>query len=108
MPRIVGPIFVIQLVDGAPTPAQLSLATSPTIQPALLKLNAYWYAWNTKSSEASRWLNDREVKGMGYPALLLVTANGAGNAVLSYITKLPDTEADVLAIVQAARTTGGK
>jgi hypothetical protein len=37
-----------------------------------------------------------------------VTANGAGNAVLSYVTKLPETEADVLALVAAARTRGGK
>ena len=39
---------------------------------------------------------------------LLVTANGAGNAVLSYITKLPNTETDVLAIVQASRSKGVK
>ncbi len=108
VPRIVGTLYVIELVDGAHTPAQQALASSPTIQPALAKLNAYWYAWTTKSPEAARWLDDRDVKATGYPALLLVTANGAGNAVLSYITKLPDTEADVLAIVQAARTMGGK
>ena len=56
--------------------------------------------------EAACWLNVHDVKAAGYPALLLVTANGAGNAVLSYITKLPDTEADILAIVQATRTKG--
>jgi hypothetical protein len=102
----VGTVYVIQLVDGALTPAQQALASSTTIQPALTKLNAYWYAWTTKSTEAACWLNDHDVKATGYPALLLVTANGAGNAVLTYITKLPDTEADVLAIVQAARAKG--
>ena len=89
-------------------PTQQALASSPTIQPALARLNAYWYPWTTKSPEAACWLDDRDVKTTGYPALLLVTANGAGNAVLSHITKLPETEADVLAIVQAARTMGGK
>gem|GEM_PF-1432387 len=106
IPQIVGTLYVIQLVDGAPTPAQAALASSATLQPALTRLNAHWYAWTTKSAEAACWLDDHDVKATGYPALLLVTANGAGNAVLSYITKLPDTEADVLAIVQATRTKG--
>jgi hypothetical protein len=104
IPQIVGTLYVIQLVDGAPTPAQAALASSATIQQALTKLNAHWYSWTTKSAEAACWLDDHDVKATGYPALLLVTANGAGNAVLSYIAKLPDTEADVLAIVQATRT----
>jgi hypothetical protein len=106
IPPIVGTLYVIQLVDGAPTPAQAALAGSTTIQTALTRLNAHWYAWTTKSPEAACWLDDHDVKATGYPALLLVTANGAGNAVLSYITKLPDTEAEVLAIVQATRTKG--
>jgi hypothetical protein len=106
VPRIVGTLYVIQLVDGQPTPAQQALAGSTTIQPALAKLDAYSYAWTTKSPEAACWLNDPDVKATGYPALLLVTANGAGNAVLSYITKLPNTETDVLAIVQASRSKG--
>ena len=97
---------MIQLVNGAPTPAQAAIASSATIQPALTKLNAHWYAWTTKSPEAACWLEDHDVKATGYPALLLVTANGAGNAVLSYITRLPDTEAKILAIVQATRTKG--
>ncbi len=106
IPQIVGTLYVIQLVDGQPTPAQAAIASSTTIQPALSRLNAHWYAWTTKSEEAACWLDDHDVKATGYPALLLVTANGAGNAVLSYITKLPDTEADILAIVQATRTKG--
>lgn len=106
IPSIVGTLYVIQLVDGTPTPAQAALACSATIQPALTRLNAHWYAWTTKSPEAACWLDDHDVKATGYPALLLVTANGSGNAVLSYITKLPETEAEVLAIVQAARTKG--
>ncbi len=108
VPEIVGTLYVIQLIDGAPTPAQQALAGSKTIQPALTKLNAYWYSWTTKSPEAASWLSDHDVKATGFPALLLVTANGAGNAVLSYVTKLPETEADVLALVAAARTRGGK
>jgi hypothetical protein len=108
VPRIVGTIYAIQLIDGPPTPAQHALAGSATIGPALSKLNAYWYAWTTKSLEAACWLDDHDVKATGYPALLLVTANGAGNAVLSYVTKLPDTESDVLAIVQASRSKGVK
>ena len=103
MPQIVGTLYVIQLVDGSPTPAQQALAGSMTIQPALARLNAHWYAWTTKSAEAACWLDDHDLKATGYPALMLVTANGAGNAVLSYITKLPDTEAEVVAIVQASR-----
>jgi hypothetical protein len=108
VPQIVGTLYVIQLVDGPLTPAEQALAGSTTIQPALAKLNAHWYAWTTKSAEAASWLDDRDVKATGYPALLLVTANGAGNAVLSYITRLPDTEADLLAIVQASRSQGRK
>lgn len=108
VPQIVGTIYVIQLVDGSPTPVQQALAGSTTLQPALSRLNAHWYAWTTKSAEAASWLEDRDVQATGYPALLLVTANGAGNAVLSYITKLPDTEADILAIVQASRSKGSK
>lgn len=104
--RIVGMIYVIQLVDGALTPAQAALANSTTIQPALSKLNAHWYSWTTKSPEAACWLDHPDVKATGYPALLLVTTNGAGNAVLSYVTRLPDTEADILAILQAARNKG--
>jgi hypothetical protein len=106
IPQIVGTLYVIQLVDGQPTPSQAAVACSATIQPALSRLDAHWYAWTTKSAEAACWLDDHDVKATGYPALLLVTANGAGNAVLSYITKLPDTEANVLAIVQATRTKG--
>ncbi len=106
IPQIVGTLYVIQLVDGQPTPAQAAVASSATIQPALSRLDAHWYAWTTKSAEAACWLDDHDVKATGYPALLLVTANGAGNAVLSYIIKLPDTEADVLAIIQATRTKG--
>jgi hypothetical protein len=104
----VGTIYVIQLIDGAPTPAQKALADSTTIAPALSKLNAYWYHWTTKSPEAACWLDDQEVKATGCPALLLVTANGAGNAVLTYITRLPDTESELLAIVQASRNKGVK
>jgi hypothetical protein len=104
----VGTVYVIQLVDGPLTAAQQKLSASTTIGPELAKLNAYWYAWTTKSAEAAGWLDDRDVKATGYPALLLVTANGAGNAVLSYITRLPDTEAEVLAIVQASRSMGRK
>ncbi len=97
---------MIQLVNGAPTPVQAAIATSATIQPALIRLNAHWYAWTTKSPEAACWLDDRDLKATGYPALLLVSANGAGNAVLSYVTKLPNTEAEILAIIQATRTQG--
>jgi hypothetical protein len=106
IPQIVGTLYVIQLVDGQPTPAQAAVASSATIQPALGRLDAHWYAWTTKSAEAACWLDDHDVKATGYPALLLVTANGAGNAVLSYIIRLPDTEANILAIVQATRTKG--
>ncbi len=108
IPQIVGALYVIQLVDGQPTPAQAAVASSATIQPALSRLDAHWYAWTTRSAEAACWLDDHDVKATGYPALLLVTANGAGNAVLSYIIKLPDTEANILAIVQATRTKGRK
>jgi len=103
---MVGRLYVIQLVDGTPTPAQETLGRSATIQSALTRLNAYWYAWNTSSPQAACWLDDRDVKATGYPALLLVTANAAGNAVLSYVTQLPNSEAEVIAIVQATRKKG--
>jgi hypothetical protein len=102
----VGTIYAIQLVDGTPTAAQRALANSKTLEPALAKLNAHWYAWTTKSPEAASWLDDREVVSTGLPTLLLVTANGAGNAVLSYATRLPESEAEVLAIIKAARGGG--
>ena len=51
IPRIVGTIWVITLLDEVRTPAQTALASSTTIQPALTKLNAHWYAWTTKSTK---------------------------------------------------------
>jgi len=98
VPQIVGTIYAIALSDGQKSP----------LEPDLKKLNAHWYSWTTQSNEAACWLEDKDVKATGYPALLLVTANAAGNAVLSYITKLPNTEDGVVAVLTAARTKGGK
>ena len=107
IPKVVGQMYVIQLTD-AETPLtpeqQARIDNSSAIKRLLKPYKAYWYAWNTKSPEASTWLNAPEIKQAGgYPVLILATRNGAGIGVVSYCIQLPGPDDDIVNVVQQAR-----
>ncbi len=103
VPRIVGHIWVVRLSDGS-APAT---ANSPDLVKSLAPLDASYFSWTRFTPDAAPWLVNPEVRASQYNCVLLITANGAGDAVLSYATKLPVTDADIVSLVTSARAKGG-